>query len=295
MNATNNSSTSLMHRLAQSLGVDQEKLKRTILLTCFSGQTPTPEEFMTLLLAAERLGLNPLTGEIFAFRGKTGIIKPLVSIDGWKSIMLRQPGYDGYEIRYSDSLINVETFKNVPEWCECTIYVKDRRPTTERVYFVEKYVASSPVWRKSPRMMLHHRAMISAIRFTFDGMSGIGDSNDAEMMWEVDPTISVPAGAATAPALAKPAPQRVDLDDEKIKLFVSLLVKKATPNQKWDMAELAIEQRLPEAKKAFALELLNAARAEQEGAQEPAPAPIQELPQDVSSSNEEEMPEAVLG
>lgn len=99
--------------------------------------------------------------------------------------MLRQPSFDGYEVRYSETLVENEGLGKLPEWAECTIWLKGiSHPTTERVYLSEVFMPSSPVWRKSPRRMLHHRALIQAIRFSFQvtGISDVAVGDDGSMI-----------------------------------------------------------------------------------------------------------------
>lgn len=101
---------------------------------------------MYVLMVAEQLDINPLRRELWAFRGKNGVVQPLVSVDGWKAIMLRQPNFDGYAVTYADSNITIEGVGTVPEWAECTIWLKNlSHPSTERVYTQEVLEARSPV------------------------------------------------------------------------------------------------------------------------------------------------------
>lgn len=181
-------SLSLVERMAERLNVESGKLWATLVQTCFKpnkdGEGFTYEEVMLILLIAEQLNLNPLRREIWAFRGNGGV-QPIVSIDGWKAIMLRQPSFDGYEVRYSETLVEIEGLGKLPEWAECTIWLKGiSHPTTERVYLSEVFMSSSPVWRKSPRRMLHHRALIQAIRFSFQvtGISDVAVGDDGSMI-----------------------------------------------------------------------------------------------------------------
>lgn len=176
----------LVGRMAASLNVDAKKLWSTLQASCFRpGKDGTPftqEQVMLVLIIAEQLGLNPLKREIYAFKNPDGSVVPLLSIDGWKQIMLRNSNFNGFRIDYSDKTVELQGAMNpVPEWAECTIYVKDRDyPTTERVYAREVYMPRSPVWQKSPATMLHHRALIRAIRFTFP-VSGVGEAEEDEV------------------------------------------------------------------------------------------------------------------
>ncbi|MDO4938288.1 MAG: recombinase RecT [Sutterellaceae bacterium] len=176
-------------RMAEALKIDYKKLWGILSTTCFkpekNGVPFSDEEKMYVLMIAEQLGINPMRREIWAFRGKNGSVQPIVSIDGWKAIMLRQPNFDGYQITYSDSKVKVSDLGELPEWAECTIWLKGQsHPTVERVYIQEVFVSSSPVWRKSPRLMLHHRALIQAIRFSFPvtGISDVGVTDDGDVI-----------------------------------------------------------------------------------------------------------------
>ena len=185
----NNAATSLIARMAEKLQVDAGKLWATLTKTCFKpdnqGRIFTNEEVMYVLMVAEQLGINPLRRELWAFRGKDGSIQPIVSIDGWKAIMLRQPNFDGYQVKYSDTTVKIDGLGTVPEWAECTIWLKNvTHPTVERVFMQEVYVPRSPVWNKSPRLMLHHRALIQAIRFSFPvtGISDVGVTESGDLI-----------------------------------------------------------------------------------------------------------------
>lgn len=182
-------SNSLIARMAERLQVDPTKLWNTMAKTCFKpekGGLPfSSEEIMYVLMIAEQLEINPLRRELWAFRGKNGSVQPIVSIDGWKAIMLRQPNFDGYQVVFSDTFVDIPEYGKLPEWAECTIWLKNiSHPTVERVFTEEVFMSSSLVWKKSPRLMLHHRALIQAIRFSFPvtGISDVGVTDDGEVI-----------------------------------------------------------------------------------------------------------------
>lgn len=297
--ASNN--TSLMIRLAESLQVDPQQLQKTIQKICFGGQNASPEEFMTLLMTAERLRLNPLLGQIWAFKDRSGLVKPLVSVDGWTQIMNRQETFDGYEIRYSDNLVDVEIFKNVPEWCECTIWLKGRsRPITERVYFSEKAVATSPVWRKSPRLMLHHRALIQAIRFAF-AVAGIGDENDGLLIEPGDVRSHTPAlSPAEQPKhevlQATPQVHQPRLTDEAVQSMVAKLNSVGAKTGDWGKCVSYVKQRVanPEQREEILTKLAIAADAANATAtQKPSEAQaVVDVPEEIPAEEPESDSEA---
>lgn len=224
-------------RLAANIGADAEGLRKTIVKMVFGGVEPSKEEFLAILMVAEQLGLNPLMGEMWGFKARNGVVQPIVSVDGWKNIMLRQPNFDGYEIVYSDNLIRINQTE-LPEWAECTIYLKNRsHPVKERVYASEKFVMSSPVWKSSPRLMLRHRAMIQAIRFAFPTTGGIHDENDEQLIeqQEREGVLNMAHGAVRPvntqnevterpPVLQAPKPA---MDMDKFNTFVGSIISRA--------------------------------------------------------------------
>ena len=245
-------------RLAANIGADPDGLRRAIVKMVFGGVEPSKEEFLVILMVAEQLGLNPLMGEMWGFKAKNGVVQPIVSVDGWKNIMLRQPNFDGYEIVYSDNLIRINQ-TDLPEWAECTIYLKNRsHPVKERVYASEKFVMSSPVWKSSPRLMLRHRAMIQAIRFAFPTTGGIHDENDVPLIEQQErdgvlnmaqgataPVNAQNAAAQRPPVLQAPKPS---MDMDKFNAYMGCIITRAQaasnkePNV-WEKAREVIRKK----------------------------------------------------
>ena len=203
---------------------------------------------MYVLLVAEQLGINPLRREIWAFRGKGGV-QPIVSIDGWKAIMLRQPSYDGYQVTYSDSMVQIEGIGSVPEWAECTIWLKGiSHPTVERVFMKEVFVSKSPVWNKSPRLMLHHRALIQAIRFSFPvtGISDVGVGEGGEVI-EADDLMNgggVITGASKPALPQTPAVKPITLDTSKFDAVADKLIAMGRSRGDFAQSLAFVEQKL---------------------------------------------------
>jgi phage recombination protein Bet len=137
----------------------------------------TTEEFAAFMMVAREYNLNPLLKEIHAFPKKGGGIVPVVSIDGWVSLINQNPMLDGFEfeMHYSDKAELVA--------CTCRIYRKDRRfPTVVTEYLSECYRATDP-WKMKHRM-LRHKALIQAARYCF-GFSGIMDDDEAAKIAEM--------------------------------------------------------------------------------------------------------------
>lgn len=153
--------------LADSLdmkGIDADHLKHVLINTVFKGAND--EQLVALMIVANQYGLNPFTKEIYAFPSG-GKITPIVSIDGWSRIINDNPQCDGIQFEQDDASAT------------CKIYRKDRsHPTIVTEYLDECMMPSSQVWKKYPKRMLRHKALIQCARVAF-GFSGIYDEDEA--------------------------------------------------------------------------------------------------------------------
>lgn len=169
MNATANNNIVLaqMHKVAVAFDmadVDPQQLKQTLTDTVFKGANDV--QLVSLLIVANQYKLNPFTKEIYAFPAKGGGITPVVGIDGWARIINDNPVCDGIQFEQDD------------ESCTCKIYRKDRaHPTVVTEYLSECQGTSEP-WKKYPKRMLRHKALIQCARVAF-GFSGIYDEDEA--------------------------------------------------------------------------------------------------------------------
>jgi phage recombination protein Bet len=180
--------------MAENLNVDPGKLYETLKATVF--QKATEEELLALVVVSNHYGLNPLLKEIYAFPSKVGGIAPIVSIDGWINMMNRQDKFDGIEFSFGE---NDDGGK--PTSCTATIYVKGRsKPVVVTEFYDECYVESSQPWKKMPRRMLRHKALMQAARVAF-GFSGIYDEDEVKEAIDVSAVVSV---AQSAPRFLKP-------------------------------------------------------------------------------------------
>jgi phage recombination protein Bet len=131
-----------------------------------------------LLMLAERLGLDPLSHEIYAMEvmpesGKKSRIVFVVGVDGWSKIINAHPQFDG--MRFVESAPSDD---QLPQYFECTIFRKDRRvATTVREYMHEAHT-NQGAWLTHPRRMLRHKSMVQCARVCF-GLSGIFDPDEA--------------------------------------------------------------------------------------------------------------------
>lgn len=145
-------------------GVDEDHLKRTLVNTVFKGAND--EQLVSLMIVANQYKLNPFTKEIYAFPSKGGIT-PIVSVDGWARIINDNPLTDGIQFEQDDVS------------CTCKIYRKDRTHPTVVTEYLDECKGTSEPWRKYPKRMLRHKALIQCARVAF-GFSGIYDEDEAK-------------------------------------------------------------------------------------------------------------------
>ena len=144
--------------------VDPAELANTLVNTVF--KKATDDEFLSLLIVANQYKLNPFTKEIYAFPAKGGGITPVVGIDGWARIINDNPLTDGIQFEQDD------------ESCTCKIYRKDRSHPTVVTEYLSECLGTSEPWKKYPKRMLRHKALIQCARVAF-GFSGIYDEDEA--------------------------------------------------------------------------------------------------------------------
>lgn len=150
--------------MASRLSVEPTKLYETLKATVF--QKATNEELLALVVVANEYGLNPFLKELYAFPAKGGGIVPIVSVDGWNKMLIRQEQFDGIEFEFAD-----DQEGNVHS-CTATIHVKGRsHPTKITEYFAECVRPTDP-WKNMPRRMLRNRTLCQASRVAF-GFSGV--------------------------------------------------------------------------------------------------------------------------
>lgn len=159
----------LVERTADRFGVDPDRLLPTLKATAFKSSNPaTNEQMMALLIVAEQYHLNPFTKELYAYPDKGGIV-PVVSVDGWARIINEHPMLDGISFEYTDD----------GEAVTCILHRKDRSHPTRITEFLSECIRPTDPWRKSPRRMLRHKALIQCARIAF-GFAGIYDDDEAQ-------------------------------------------------------------------------------------------------------------------
>lgn len=173
---------SVIADMAAKFGMDRKAFEVTIKKTCMPADVVVSnEEFVAFLLVAKEYNLNPITKEIYAFPKRGGGIVPVVGVDGWSSMINRNPQLDGIkfeDIREGEKLIAIK----------CSLFRKDRKEPIECIEYMEECKRSNmDTWKTWPARMLRHKALIQCARYAF-GLSGIYDPDEAERINMVDVT-----------------------------------------------------------------------------------------------------------
>ena len=161
---------SALRAMAARLQVDETKMLDTLKATVFA--KANNEDMLALVVVANEFGLNPFLKELYAFPAKGGGIVPIVSVDGWNKMLLRQESFDGIEFEFAEG----EDGK--PITCTATVYIKNRsHPVKITEYFTECYRNTDP-WNNMPHRMLRNRTLCQAARLSF-GFAGVYDPDEA--------------------------------------------------------------------------------------------------------------------
>ena len=170
---------SILDRSVQRSGLSYDSFVRLIIQSALSRLSIWSQaDLDRLLLLAERLGLDPLSNEIYATEvepesGKKPRIFFVVGVDGWSKIINAHPQFDG--MRFVESAPGGD---ELPQYFECTIFRKDRKVATSvREYMLEAHT-NQGAWLTHPRRMLRHKAMVQCARICF-GLSGIYEPDEA--------------------------------------------------------------------------------------------------------------------
>lgn len=170
---------SLTSRFSDKYSVPEQEVVQILKQTCFKGQV-SDAQMTALLVVADKYNLNPFLKEIYAFDDKRGGIIPIVSIDGWISIVNNHPMFDGVEF-------TMDGDGNHPVSIECTFHRKDRKHPTRITEYFSECVRGTDPWKSHPKRMLRHKAYIQSARVAF-GFGGIYDQDEAERILEKDIT-----------------------------------------------------------------------------------------------------------
>jgi len=188
--------------MAAKINVDPAKLHQTLKATVF--KNATDEELLALVVVANTYGLNPLLKELYAFPAKGGGIVPVVSIDGWVSMVNGHPQMDGmqFEEHSSDD--------GKLESITCRLWRKDRNRPIEVTEHLSECKRGTDPWKMEHRM-LRHKALMQCARYAF-GFSGVTDEDEASDtpgLRDVTPSkakVSVSAPKVSIDPFKKPTP-----------------------------------------------------------------------------------------
>jgi phage recombination protein Bet len=172
-------SEDILTRSVQRSGLPYDSFVRLIVQSALGRLSIwTQADLERLLLTAERLGLDPLSSEIYALEKESDKSKKpqiifVVGLDGWTKIINSHPQFDGMKFFESEPGSD-----ELPLFFECTIHRKDRKVATSvREYMYEAHT-NQGAWLTHPRRMLRHKAMVQCARVCF-GLSGIYDPDEA--------------------------------------------------------------------------------------------------------------------
>lgn len=173
-------SPSAIQIMASRYSVDPVKLYETLRKSIFP--KATEEEMLALIVIANEYKLNVMLRELFAFPAKGGGVVPVVSVDGWNTLLIRQPDFDG--IKFQD---NNDADGNLIS-CTATIYVKGRTHPTEITEYLVECKRNTDPWNNMPHRMLRNRTLCQASRVAF-GFSGIKHEEDIDGAITIESTV----------------------------------------------------------------------------------------------------------
>ena len=189
--------------MADRFNMEPDAFEATVRAQCSptgnNARALTREEFAALLLVASQYKLNPITREIYAFPKRGGGVVPIVSIDGWISLVNTHPAFDGMEFEMEHGA------KGALISCTCRLYRKDRSRPVEVTEYLSECRRDTDPWKMQHRM-LRHKAMIQCSRYAF-GFSGIYDEDEGRVIAEAKditpgpdtPPPTPPGGGSDAP------------------------------------------------------------------------------------------------
>lgn len=181
------SANGVLERSVARSGLSHDSFVRALTSGAFSRMVVWSQlDLERLLLAAERAGIDPAGGDIYALPrqwaqqgpsgGAAASAPPAVlvlSLDGWCRVINAHPQFDGMSFREGDA-----SEDGLPAYIECSIYRRDRRAVTRvREYMCEANTGNG-AWLTHPRRMLRHRSMVQCARLCF-GLGGLLEHDEA--------------------------------------------------------------------------------------------------------------------
>ena len=180
-----NDKLSLVATMANKYGMEETAFLPTLKETIFpnKGREVTNAQAAAFLVVAKEYDINPFTREICAFPSKGGGITPIVPIDGWTKLSMKNKGYRGCKFIPE---FEPDSRKIVSYTCQIMV-----QPDNGNVYMVEvtEYLdeckRNTEPWNKMPKRMLRHKAFIQCARMAF-GLSGIYDPDEGEQIVKME-------------------------------------------------------------------------------------------------------------
>lgn len=198
----------LLATMSRKYGLAADVFERTMAAVAMPQKDGKPdcsrEELISCLVVANEHDLNPLTKEIYFMRTKSGIIQPIVSVDGWVKKLNKHPQFDGME--FEDHID--EDGKMTA--CTIIIYRKDRSRPTKVTEYMSECKGNSVPWLKTERRMLRHRTLTQGARYSI-GFAGVMDYDEFEQ-WQSGQLSRLPAAPSKAieHAVAPDIPEEED-------------------------------------------------------------------------------------
>ena len=165
----------LLARMAERYGLDPQVFERTVFATCMPANA-SREEFIACMMIAHEHGLNPLVKEIYFMRTKSGVIQPIVGVDGWVSKAHKHPHFKGFTFN------DLHDAQGGLKAIECTLHRSDLDVPVKVTEYMAECRGDSPAWKKTPARMLRHRALTQAVRYGV-GFAGVMDRDEFDQ-WQ---------------------------------------------------------------------------------------------------------------
>ena len=204
---SNTKTPSALAVMAGKINVDPAKLHATLKATVFKGASD--DELLALVVVANTYGLNPLLKELYAFPAKGGGIVPVVSVDGWVSMVNAHPQMDGMQFEeHADEAGKLLAIT-------CRIWRKDRNRPIEVTEHLSECKRATDPWKMEHRM-LRHKALMQCARYAF-GFSGITDEDEARDiagMRDVTPKDTAPLDIDPIQPFALKEPPRSQIEQK---------------------------------------------------------------------------------
>lgn len=175
MNEQIEQSNGVIAQLANKYSVSQDQMVAFLKQVAIKGSSnKIPNHvFFNFCTLALKYDLDPFAKEVTMFPTKAGY-EVVVMVDGWSKIINSNKEFDGIE--FQDHLDGDGNMLAIT----CKIFRKDRKhPTVITEYMAEcrNDESSYSPWKRWPRRMLRHKAMIQCARIAFN-ISGIIDRDE---------------------------------------------------------------------------------------------------------------------